>query len=302
MVGHVIPIVAVQIDAPTLAPALEQTLLDACTTSLTHLECAPAREVKGEQAAAIAIITTPEADVVVVELADSARNEWLTRRLQFQPDEPAAERWKSVGFSIGSLLGSSDRSYEASPAPSSDPPTDTPSQSTETPSSPPVGLGLGSVTNVGLGDSPWTTGAELSLWGGFWGVAAPHVSVAYLVSPDLPEQIQLRIVDLAAGLSFRWAASESWSARLRAQATFQNLRVSATSPEATPPTRELTAWVPGARVGLDGMWTVAEHWAGVLRIDGFFQDGSTAINYETRRVATVSGRGLLVGLTLEYSP
>ena len=50
------------------------------------------------------------------------------------------------------------------------------------------------------------------------------------------------------------------------------------------------------------MWAFAEHWTGVLRMDGFFQDGSTAITYESRQLATVSGQGVLVGLALEYGP
>ncbi len=294
-----IPIVAIEIEAPAPPAALQDVLLEACSASLTHLDCLPAAEAKGRNPTAVAMISNPEPDIIVIELADATRGTWLNRRLAFDASDPLAERWRTVGFSVGSLLGDSDRPPQAKPGSDATAQESTTSSEAQAPVS--VAVSLGSVTGVGLDREAWRTGAELGLWASFWSAGDPYLSVGYAGGLDAPEDVRLRFLDVAAGVSWQWPKSGMWSARVKLLVDVQNQAVSATDPM-TGDTQERALWVPGVRLGLDGVWSFFPRWALVLKLDGLVQDGATTINYGGDRVGAVPSRSLISGLALQFEP
>jgi len=58
--------------------------------------------------------------------------------------------------------------------------------------------------------------------------------------------------------------------------------------------------VPGARMGMEGVWTFAQHWSAVLSLGALVQDGATRITFEDRRVASVPAFSGLLALGIEY--
>jgi hypothetical protein len=292
----VIPIVAIEVEAPVPSPALQQVLLDACSASLSYLDCLPASSVKGQEPAAVAMISAPEPDVLMIELADATLGEWRSRRLVFDAEDPAAERWRAVGFSVGSLLGASDRPLARDPVATT--PDALPSDADD-----PVGVGawLGGVAGVGLDRSGWRAGVELGSWVSFWRFGDPYLSAAYATAIDPPQQLRLRLLDVAVGASWAVARASAWSVRFRLQGDLQHQRVSAPEP-LTSVMQERTAWAPGVKLGLDGAWSFAPRWALVLKLDGLVQDGATTITYASERVGAVPARTLLAGLGIQFEP
>ncbi len=300
----VIPVVAVDVEAPSPTVAMQQVLMDACNASVTHLRCVPAREVKGQEPVAVAMISTPGPDVIVIELADAVRGEWFTRRLDFEAADLPTERWRSAGLSIGSLVGPADRPIEeervSTPEDRGTRPSTPPAAAAATPFD--MGIALQGIAGFGLERAAVRTGAQLGLWVTPWVSFAPHVAAGYSVATDVPDNLRLRFVDLSAGLGWHWSVSERWWGRLRAQVSLQNVRASASpsEPGLGAHAEEDTAWIPGVRAGVDGACTFARHWSAVLSLELLMQDGATQILVEDRRVAMVPALGALVGVGLEF--
>lgn len=295
-----IPLVAVDVEAPLPPVAMQQVLMDACNASLTHLQCVPARDIKGQEPVAVALISMPEPDVIVIELADAVRGEWITRRMQFELGDSPTERWRSAGLSIGSLVGHADLPVDAElengPAEHAGSSAPQPEQEFD------MGIAFGGIGGMGLERASVRTGAQLGAWVRPWRSLAPHVAAGYSVAADMPDHFRLRFVDLGAGIGWHWFPTEPWWGRLRVQLSLQNVRASASpsEPGAGTLAEEQTAWIPGVRLGVDGVWAFAQHWSAVLSLELLLQDGATQITVEDRRVAMVPARGALLGLGLEW--
>jgi hypothetical protein len=86
---------------------LASALLDACTQAATNagIDCRLVRDAPSGPYTAIAIVTWEEGDRARVEvgLRREPTSEWRTRELSFQSADAEVERYRSVGFVIGSL-------------------------------------------------------------------------------------------------------------------------------------------------------------------------------------------------------
>jgi hypothetical protein len=96
------------VDVGTLEPQRDhaQALLDACTQAAASegTECRLVRDAPNEPYAAIAIVTWEDDHArVEVGIRREPVSEWRTRELTFQAADAMLERYRSVGFVIGTL-------------------------------------------------------------------------------------------------------------------------------------------------------------------------------------------------------
>jgi hypothetical protein len=93
---------------------LVASMVEACQKAVGDGECRLVREAPQGPYRAIAILTWDGPDKVRIEvgLRREVGTEWRTRALTFQPEDVELERFRSVGFVVGTLA-----SEEAPPAP-----------------------------------------------------------------------------------------------------------------------------------------------------------------------------------------
>src|SRR6187399_1112425 len=116
---------AVVIDVGDAQPPrdLVVALVDACSQAAAPAgtECHLVRDAQNEPYAAIAIVTWEEGGKVRVEVGVRKEpvSEWRTRELTFQAQDAEIERYKSIGFVIGSLATATrdEAAPEATPPP-----------------------------------------------------------------------------------------------------------------------------------------------------------------------------------------
>src|SRR5262245_729974 len=98
------------IDVGVTDPPRELTtvLVEACTRAATEAECHLVREAPEGPYAAIAIITWEAEDRVRIEvgLRRETGAEWRSRQISFQSADVDVERYRSVGFVVGTLATS----------------------------------------------------------------------------------------------------------------------------------------------------------------------------------------------------
>jgi hypothetical protein len=100
------------------AEVLVQAMVEACDKAVAEGECHLVRDAPQEPYRAIAIVTWegPDKARVEVGLRRDEGTEWRTRALSFQPEDIDVERFRSVGFVVGTL------STEEAPQPAPEPP------------------------------------------------------------------------------------------------------------------------------------------------------------------------------------
>lgn len=92
-------------------------LLDACTQAAADSQCYLVSEAPEGPYRAIAIITWEREERVRVELGlrRTQGGEWRTRQLSFQPNDESLERFRSVGFVVGTLAREGIEAVEPTP-------------------------------------------------------------------------------------------------------------------------------------------------------------------------------------------
>jgi hypothetical protein len=87
-----------------------QVLVDACTQAARETECHLVRDAPEGPYAAIAIVTWEAGERIRIEVGVRRTEgaEWRSRELTFQPGDVELERYKSVGFVIGTLATAQD--------------------------------------------------------------------------------------------------------------------------------------------------------------------------------------------------
>src|SRR6185503_13284012 len=87
------------------AEVLVASMVEACAKAVGDGECHLVRDAPQGPYRAIAILTWDGPDKVRIEvgLRRDAGTEWRTRALTFQPEDAELERFRSVGFVVGTL-------------------------------------------------------------------------------------------------------------------------------------------------------------------------------------------------------
>lgn len=110
--------VAVEIAPPDSPKESVAVLLAACTRAKRGGECVLAADVAGGGTSAVAIVTWQGNARALVEvgLRREGHPEWRTRTLEFDPNrDDLLERWRAVGFVVGTLANEEAPSTEGDP-------------------------------------------------------------------------------------------------------------------------------------------------------------------------------------------
>jgi hypothetical protein len=115
----VLPPIVVDL-GPNVAPAEVQYVLDACNEVVAEGECVAEGAqglIEAPRALAIARNTDRRGRAVRIEVRlTDAEQRPLVRTLRFTPEDPARERWRSVGLAIATLVGEGQRAEDAEQA------------------------------------------------------------------------------------------------------------------------------------------------------------------------------------------
>jgi hypothetical protein len=125
-------LIVIEIAAPKVSSDALAVLVSACSRAARDAECVLARNESDAQPAAVAIVTLQSPDKMRVEVGvrQGDHDSWRTRDFSFLAADKSMDRWRAVGFAIGTLAESSPLPEEETtvrPPPSASAPTaDTP--------------------------------------------------------------------------------------------------------------------------------------------------------------------------------
>jgi hypothetical protein len=277
-----------------------QVLVDACTQAASETECHLVRDAPQGPYAAIAIVTWETDDRIRVEVgvrrAEGA--EWRSRELKFRPGDVELERYKSVGFVIGTLAKAHDPDVRARPASAPEPSLPEPTRPTREPTElVPVERPLASdlptrlrgwVAVSALASRAFSEGAP-RLGASFRvGVRlVPHLSavVSAGASSRPRDERGLLLSWLDAGVGLGWALGRTTSSRLELRADVLVERLAAEARSAS----DVDAGgrtQPAARLGVDGIWQVASPFALVLGVEVLGRPSVTRLRVEGAEVGS----------------
>ena len=170
-------VIVIEVSAPSVSDDALAVLVSSCTRAARNAECVLAKNAGEEQPDAVAIVSLQGEDKMRVEvgLHQGDHDSWRTKDFAFLAADEPMDRWKAVGFAIGTLAESNASPAAPSAAPSSDktsatssamvsvvpppPPNPKPKQA----SSAPIFVGAAALFGPGLDEGPWRLGAALYL-------------------------------------------------------------------------------------------------------------------------------------------
>jgi hypothetical protein len=286
-------------------PALVASMVEACQKAVGDGDCHLVKEAPQGPYRAIAILTWDGPDKVRVEvgLRRDTGTEWRTRALTFQPEDVELERFRSVGFVVGTLATQEEAPADSSTAATSPPPVAPPSPKTKPESPPPppapvverarpassIGLvaTLGGALDEGapryggavrgrIGLAPWI-GLTVSAGGSF--------------RPTDEYGLSLRFLDAGVGAALVLAPPRPVGWELTLEAVVENFRAEA---DASGESDARARTLPAARAELDVTWAVTPPLELVAGANAFVRPSSTTI---TVRGEDVGSTGIIeVGL------
>lgn len=281
------PIVVIDLGADASSERVAW-VLDACNAAIGAGRCVTG-VAPGEpppRAVAIVRVRDDSGRVVRIEVGERERShaEWSLRELEFEAEDPPAERWRSVGLALATLLGELDPDDEiptpaadAAPAqpPAPEPPEELPAPAPEPPDSdaertgaelrpieaapsfapkverPRAFIGLGVLTGQGTVEQAPRWGGGLA--GGWLAAGGLSLTAAGDYSTLTTEQgrLELTWLRLSAGIGYRFWLSERWSLGGGLHLGARRLGVDL---ESTQGLRQSAAWSPLASARVDAWW------------------------------------------------
>ncbi|HEX5098315.1 MAG TPA: hypothetical protein VFV94_02400 [Polyangiaceae bacterium] len=281
----------VVIDMGVAEPAevLVQAMVEACDKAVAEGECHLVRDAPQEPYRAIAIVTWEGPDKVRIEvgLRREQGTEWRTRGLSFQPEDVDVERFRSVGFVVGTLATEEVEQPAPEPPPPPPPPPSTvkPPPPPPPPPRPPSEERAETTSSVGI---VGTIGGALDQGGPRYGAAlrarlgiAPWIGVIASAGGSMRPRddrgLSLRFLDAGLGLGFVLQKPRpiGWEAGL--EGMVEHFRADAT---ANGSTDTMSRVVPAARLELDLVGSVASPIDVVLGGNLIFRPSSTTVVVE----------------------
>jgi hypothetical protein len=130
----------VVVEITAASPEAQQitAMVEACGRAVGHTHCVLARQAPEPPYEAVAIVTWLGDSRVRVETAlrSGEHSDWRSRELVFQASDQELERWRAVGFVVGTLASAAAGDESAEPAPA--PPTPPPRPEARRPEPPPL--------------------------------------------------------------------------------------------------------------------------------------------------------------------
>jgi hypothetical protein len=279
--------IVVDVGTPEPSRELAVALIDACSQAATSIgaECRLVRDAPSGPYTAIAIVTWDESDRARIEVGirRDPVSEWRTRELVFQAADAALERYRSVGFVIGTLTTAARddagvaQPPEPEPAPEPAPPPlpapkPTPAPPPREPepeperSSPPRGwVGLAGMLGGGLDRGPARYGGEL-----FVGVRlVPPFSLVLSGGASTRGRDALGLLptwlDAGVGVALTVFPPRSFHLDLRALVIAEQFSADAKNAGRSQVRNRIT---PGGRFGVDAVVPLAGMFAVVVGAEG----------------------------------
>jgi len=170
-------LIVIEISAPNVSDDALSVLVSSCTRAARGAECVLGQNSQGEAPAAVAIVSLQSEDKVRVEVGirEGEHDTWHTKEFSFLAADEPADRWRAVGFAIGTLAEDNREPAPEAPAPpvsSITPPpppppaprlSPRPSPSPKPGSSPLVFVSALGLIGPGLDRGPWRVGSELGV-------------------------------------------------------------------------------------------------------------------------------------------
>ncbi|MET0791138.1 MAG: hypothetical protein ABW061_06415 [Polyangiaceae bacterium] len=171
-------LIVIEMAAPQVSDDALSVLVSACTRAAREAECVLAKNASDQQPAAVAIVSQQAEDRLRVEVGvhQGDHDSWRTKDFSFLAADEPLDRWRAIGFAIGTLA-ESDAPPEAkvvdAPTPPKPPPVSHPTEA-EPPAPPPprpaqpkgrlvgpMAVGAAAIFGPGLDSGPWRLGSEL---------------------------------------------------------------------------------------------------------------------------------------------
>jgi hypothetical protein len=111
--------IVIEVSLPSPSETGLAVLTAACTRAALGARCLLAKDAHDEVPAAVAIVTFQTADNVRVEVGvrHGEHDVWRTSEFAFLANDDSSERWRTIGFAIGTLAESEQSSAPATDAP-----------------------------------------------------------------------------------------------------------------------------------------------------------------------------------------
>ncbi len=101
-------LIVIEIAAPQVSDDALSVLAAACTRAARDAECVLAKNASDQQPAAVAIVSLQSEDKMRVEVGvhQGDHDSWRTKDFSFLAADDALDRWRAIGFAIGTLAES----------------------------------------------------------------------------------------------------------------------------------------------------------------------------------------------------
>lgn len=305
--------VVVEIYAPQPRQPELSVLLAACSRAATPHECISSESKASEAPLGVAIVRR-DGDHARIELGLRAvvNAQWTTRDLQFQPGDDELERYRAMGFAIGTLVA---REIEPPPpaeppasptpsAPAAPPPPALPAEVKERPTAAKPRLRRATWVDVsgsvGLGLIPGPPRAGGSLRAAFEVIPRGLFGVAETAYAERGMDSLLRVRWLSAALGVGHPLAPNLrTVGIDVRLLFVLERMTLTA-ERGLTEDGASRWKPGVSAAIDGHWDFAPPVALVVSAAAFIDPERTVVHIEGDLVGETPALGLNGFLGLRF--
>jgi hypothetical protein len=261
-------LIVIEIAAPNVSDEALSVLVSSCTRAAREAECVLTKNASDEQPAAVAIVSQQGENKMRVEVGvrQGDHDSWHTKEFAFLAVDALEDRWRAVGFAIGTLA--EDNPPPAAPVAQTKPEPPPPIAPVTVPPPPSIGpkpkpkpgpqlfLGVSAIFGPGLqgvASGPWRAGSTL-----YADLALPRVpifctfggSAATRISSDATgAAVRWFDVSAGAGVGLLGGLGDS-GLELRAQLLAEEFDVSVSGPDGR--SDERGRWVFGFQGELGG--------------------------------------------------
>jgi hypothetical protein len=256
-------LIVIELAAPSVSDDALAVLVSSCTRAARDAECVLAKDASDEQPYAVAIVSQQADDKMRIEVGvrQGEHDSWRTKDFAFLAADLDSDRWRAVGFAIGTLA--EDNAPRTAPAaePPKPPPAPIASVSVAPPlrtapkpkPSPQLFVGVAVIFGPGLDTGPWRVGSALSA-----NIAPQHAPIFFTFGGSAATRVTTdsngataRWYDVSSGAGVPLLGSlESSGVELGGRILAEHFDVSVNAPDGT--SAERGRWIFGFEGELGG--------------------------------------------------
>ena len=303
--------VVVEVYAPQPRPQELAVLLAACSRAAAPHDCITSDVKSGESPLGVAIVRRDgERARIELGLRSVVNAEWSTRDLVFQPGDDELERYRAIGFAIGTLVA---RQIDPPPAPPeakteptapavpAPPPPPSPPPPTDVPRRPARATWIDVAGNVGLGliPGPPRVGGALRAASEIVPQGAFAVAETGYAERIGEPELRVRWLHVAAGVGHPLAPTlRSLGVEVRLMLALERMAFTAI---AGTRSGGAARWKPGVTGAIDAHWDVALPLSVIVSAATFIDPEHTVVRVGGEQVGETPALGLsgFIGLRLK---